>query len=252
MHLDEERLQRLLDRELSAPEDRAAREHLSSCASCRQSLAEAGREQSEVQDLLGTLDVPIPAVSLEAVAPESIPHGIVWRRWAAGLLVALGLAGAAYAAPGSPLPALVRAALEWAGGSETRKTPTPAPNMPPPSQPDPLPAFDSGIAVAPGEAMVVEFTSNQTEGEARVSLGDVKTLQIRCPAGAATFTSQIDRLVIDNAFSKASFEIRIPAGAPRVEIRVGSRVLLLKEGPDVTLGGVPAGPGPYLLRLAES
>lgn len=74
---------------------------------------------------------------------------------------------------------------------------------------------------------------------------------VRGPVGAATFTSDVDRLVIDNRGSAASFEIAIPATAPRVEIRVGADRIFLKDGARVTTAGSARGRAPFLLPLAS-
>jgi len=99
----------------------------------------------------------------------------------------------------------------------------------------------AGIAVAPGRALVILFTSPQVEGQAQVSLTDGTEVVVRAPSGTATFTADVDRLVIDNPGSRATFEIQIPRAAPWVEIRVQGVPIFLKEGSRVT--------GSYLLPL---
>lgn len=218
MHLDEEQVQRLLHRELAPPLETAVREHLAECIECRGRVAQAEREEDEVHALLRHLDHPAPRVDPHAVAARARARGVRWVRWAAGIVVALGLAGAAYAAPGSPLPAWVEAVVRWVEGGSAEV-------------PDPGVA---GIAVAPGRELVILFTSAQPEGQAEVSLTDGAEVVVRAPIGAATFTSDVDRLVIDNQGSPATFEIQIPRTAPRVEIRVAGDRIFLKEGSRVT------------------
>src|SRR5262245_44329968 len=128
-HLDEERVQRLLGGELPAPAEAAAREHLAVCEDCSRRVAEAKHEEDEVSALLRAVDDPRPAVSADAVAARASAHSWFWGRWAAVLLIALGLAGGAYALPGSPLPALVQAVVAWIGGA-----PSPEPSPPPPAE----------------------------------------------------------------------------------------------------------------------
>jgi hypothetical protein len=137
--------------------------------------------------------------------------------WAAVVLLALGVAGVAYAAPGSPLRQWAHAVAVWLRGE------TPQPE-----------ASGAGIAVAPGQNLIILFTSTQREGSARVSLTDRADVVVRAPVGAATFSLEADRLVIDNKHSRASFEIQIPRAARRVEIRVAGARRFLKDGPAVT------------------
>src|SRR5262245_19183236 len=108
MHLDDEQLQRFLHRELSADARRPAGDHLSSCAECRERLFELEREQKEVYRLLQRVDSPSPAVTAAEVATRARASRSPWGRWAAGILLAAALTGAAYALPGSPLRQWVR------------------------------------------------------------------------------------------------------------------------------------------------
>jgi hypothetical protein len=255
MHLDEERVQRLLHGELPPPAESSARAHLDGCSDCRRLLAEAEREENELHALLRELDHPAPSVDADAIAaavattmerPQITARlqnrPLLWQ--AASMLVALGLVGAAYAVPGSPLPGWVAAVAEWIGDRPETQPPAPAPVQGPGSH-------DAGIAVAPGRNLVILFTSPQTEGQARVSLTDAAEIVVRAPIGAATFTSDAEQLVIDNRGS-ATFEIGIPRAAPRVEIRVAGVRVFLKEGPRVTTEESANGPTPYIVPLTHS
>jgi anti-sigma factor RsiW len=217
MHLDIERLQRFLDGELSAPEQGVVREHLAQCAACRGRVAEARQADAELQAQLRQLDHEPPRITAAQVVARAMGRGPRIRRfrWAAGIVLALGIAGAAYAAPGSPLRGWVRAALTWVGAGRVEQAP-------------------AGIAVAPGAGLVITFTSAQTAGLVRVSLTDGAEVVVRAPRGAGTFTSDVERLVIHNSGPAATFDIEIPRAAPRVEIQVQGARLFLKEGSRVT------------------
>ncbi len=247
MHLDDERVQRLIDGEMSPAAATTAREHLARCADCRGRVDAAKREQDEVQALLRTVDDPPPRVDAEAIAAtaEARARSAGLLRWAAGVVLALCVGGAAYAVPGSPLPALVQAVVVWIGGGEAPAPPAPAPI----ETAEPRVA---GISVAPGDALAILFTSRQADGRVRVSLADGPEVVVRAPLGAATFSSDADRLVIDNAGPSATFEIEIPRAAPRVEIQVAGERIFLKDGERVTgaAGGTMDAPGPHVLPLA--
>jgi anti-sigma factor RsiW len=60
MHLDDERLQRLLQGELEPGAETSIMGHLATCEPCRDQLTTARREAAEVSRLLGFLDDPIP------------------------------------------------------------------------------------------------------------------------------------------------------------------------------------------------
>ena len=72
----------------------------------------------------------------------------------------------------------------------------------------------AGIAVAPGAKLVILFASTRAESAAHVSLTDSEDVVVRAPVGAAAFTSNDDRLVIENAGSSATFEIEIHEQRP--------------------------------------
>ncbi len=220
MHLDEEQLQRLLHDELGARAMPGAREHLAECTECRERFVEAQRDEGEIFALLRRVDHAVPAIDPETVAARARGVGAVWGRWAAGILLFLGVAGVAYALPGSPLRDWVGSVVAWIGDSDQ-----------PPTGPAPVQAPDdeevAGIAAIPGQQFVIAFESSETGGQAQVSLTEGEEVTVRAPIGAASFTSAADRLVIANSGSGATFKIEIPRTAPRVEIRVaGNRVFL--------------------------
>jgi hypothetical protein len=257
MHLDEEQIQRLLHGELAPEVAPAVREHVAKCAECRARADESHREEEEIHALLGRLDVAPPGLDARTVVRQARArpqqHERHVERWVAGILVALGVSGVAYAIPGSPFRAWVKTAVSWVEGwsglspSGDGRSPHPEPEPP---QPPPAPAPPAaGIAVAPGRELVVTFTS--ARGQARVSLIDGAQVVVRAPAGAAGFTSHVDRLIIDNVGS-AIYDIEIPRTAPRVEVRVGDRRLFLVESGRIQ-GLEPAeSSGSRLVPLAPS
>ena len=228
MHFEVEPLQRLLDRQLGSPEETAIREHLAQCADCARRVADAEQAEAALQAQLRLLDHEPPRISaaeIAALARARAPHFRRFR-WAAGILLALGLAGAAYAAPGSPLRGWVRDVLAWVSGGRDRT---------PPHQ-EQGPEARAGIAVAPGQALVISFASRQPDAEVQVILTDGQEVVVRAPMGAATFTSDVERLVIHNTgeVAGAMFEIEIPRASPRVEIQVQGERRFLKQGPVIT------------------
>ncbi len=243
MHLDEERVQRLLHRELAPQAEATARDHLASCAECRSRVAEAEREETRILALLREVDHPPPRVDVEAITAGPRQRGSGWGGWAAGILLVLG-AGAAYALPGSPLPGLVERVIEWVDPEEER----PAPAGPR----EHTEAAARGIAVAPGDRFTIRFLAAQADGMATVSLTDGGEVVVRALAGAASFTSEPTGLSIDAEGASGRFEILIPRDAPYVEIRVGGRRVFLKQGARLVTEGGQDGEGRYLLPLSPS
>ena len=243
MHLDEAGIQRLLDGELPGDDEIAAREHLAACVACRDRVDAAASESAEVFELLRAVDHPLPAVEARAVERRARALDTRPLKWAAGVVLALGIAGAAYAAPGSPLPRLVSVLTDW-----IRPDPDSALA---PSSPSPTGAVSvAGVAISPGQRLVIVFTSTQPNGDARVRLGDGEDVVVRAPSGAATFSSDADRLVIDNRAGTGTFDIQIPRTAPRVEILVDRTRRFLKEGDRVTGSAVPGATAVYVVPLS--
>jgi len=206
-----------------------------------------------VHALLHAVDDPAPprisaeAVAVRAQAPRVAPGppvvDLAFLRRAAAILIVVGIAGAAYAVPGSPVREWVHAIVERMGG---RPAPTPGP------APGESPAIGAGISVLPGQRLLILFQSAEGDGQVFVSLTDEPEVQVHAPTGAASFTSSADQLLIAVQDPSATFEVEIPRSAPWVEIQTGKGQVFLKEGERVTTKGSKDAVGGYLFRLAPS
>src|SRR3954469_17130716 len=108
LHLDEEQIQRALHHELGPGAEPTVLDHLSTCPECHSRLIEAQQEEAWLREQFGRLDHTVPRVTAGSVIGQGARRMRAWVRLAAGVVLALGLAGVAYAAPGSPLPAALR------------------------------------------------------------------------------------------------------------------------------------------------
>jgi hypothetical protein len=228
-HLDEDRIQALLHGELPEAEATAAREHAGGCPECSRPLEAAGEEERMVSNLLARLDVPAPRIEIGSVlaaasdvSTSGVRDGSRWNRRVAGVLLALGIGGAAYAIPGSPVRRWVNDLIPGAfvrdAPSETGVPGTVAPS----------PSL-GGIAVTPGPSFLIAFP-RPSGGEVRISLVEGDHVVVRAPAGGASYESGPDGLVIDAGQAPITFTIDIPRSAPHVEIRVAGARIFLKEG----------------------
>jgi hypothetical protein len=241
MHLDEERLQRLLHGELDRGAAHSAREHVATCAGCRAQVEAAEREEAELTRLLGYLDHPVPRLEPGDIAARAGPGRSEWVRRAAVVVLGLGLAGVAYAAPGSPIAGLIKA-ITGRSEIETRPADRPAPRQ----TGEPV---VSGIAVDPGPRLVIVFPSPPAGARAQVSLGDTTDVVVRALTGRASFSSGLDRLVVQTTDSAAAFQIVVPRTAPWVEIRAGQTRIFSKQGHRITAATAPVAEGSYLIEL---
>jgi hypothetical protein len=248
MHLDEDQVQRLLHDELSPQTDTAVRHHLVDCDDCRELVTRAKDEEQIVYAMLGHLDRPAPVISVRSIAARARTPNSPRLRVAAGLLLAIGLAGAAYALPGSPLRRWVDAVVTRVANPPGRSISASSPAATPQGARTDV----AGIAVAPGASLVISFTSVQAGGYVDVALTEGAEVIVRAPMGAATYTSDAEQLVIQNSGSSSAFEIQIPRSARRVEIRVGSQQIFLKEGLSVRTGQSADSRGRYRLALGPT
>ena len=243
MHLDEERLQRLVHGELEPGAERSAREHLAECGECRMQVELADRDQAELTRLLRDLDQPAPRMEPADIVRRARSGGHGWARRAAVVLATLGLAGVAYAMPGSPIPRWIRSMTG---------APTQAIELPPGNGPDSLKSVEpipSGIAVDPGSRLVVAFPAPPARARALVSVSDTSEVVVRVLAGHASFSSGADRLAVETTDSGASFQIVIPRSAPSVEIRAGGTSLFHKRGARITAASGAGSDGNYAIEL---
>src|SRR5262245_57762605 len=238
MHLDEERLQRLMHGELEAADMAAARTHLASCAECAARLAYAEQEERQVEALLAQVDQPAPLVGVEAVErrarmeevtarERTAAHGsrpMPARRWAVLLSAAILLGSTAVLAMRSS------SLREWMNHTLAGAGLRPAPGH----GADPPDARAGGIAVEPGERLVIAFSTPQDEGGVRVSWSAGAEVEVQGPPGAASFTSEPQRLLVDNHGASAVFEVRLPREARWIEIQVAGSRVFLKDGARTT------------------
>lgn len=205
--------------------------------------AEEDRDRADVERLLETLDHPPPDATAASVierarARAHRPAAQRWR-WAASIVLAAVLGSVAWAAPGSPLPGWVAAARSALAGGKPAVV-----GASPIGAPD-----DAGLAVAPDAWMTIDIQAWTPPSALLVSLVDGPEVLVRAPSGAATFTSDADRLVVANVRAGTTVRIAIPRAAPRVEVRAGNRRLLLAERGRVSTTAELSTSGEYHIPL---
>ncbi|MFN0149706.1 MAG: hypothetical protein ACKVU1_03220 [bacterium] len=261
MHLDTEQIQRVLHDEVAPPAKDEIDGHLAECATCRARVEDARREEAAIFHLLKSADDDAPSIDAAAIAARATGRRTgaadwrseqrapmhAWQRRAAAILIATAAAGAAYAAPGSPLPHMLERVIAWVSGPASPPPPAPGDSHVPGAGDPREPA---GIAVAPSAHFTIRFAAEQPRGEALVSLVDRADIVVRVVGGAATFTTSADLLVIENAASVASYDIELPKAAPWLSIQIGERRLLLKEGDRVATSSSADPERQYRLSLA--
>jgi hypothetical protein len=243
MHLDDERVQRLLHGELEPAGERLARQHLAACDHCRTLVEAARADEHRIIGLLRAVDHPLPDVDPQVILTAGRSPRTRWERWAAGLLLVVAAGGAAYAAPGSPLPAALDRLVAMLAPTQSR-TGTDA------TATDTAP-LGAGIAVTPGDRLTIRFVVEGGSVFATLSLTDGEEAVVRAVEGAATFSSDLDRLSVRSA-GPAWFEILIPGSAPWVEVLAGDTPVFQKRAADVVTHTEPGADGRYSLTLTST
>jgi hypothetical protein len=227
MHLDDEWIQRLLHDELGAVETEI-RLHLESCAACRGLVDEARAEEDGIFALLAQLDHPVAEFDLRIVLAGQPAALGQWARHAAAVILGATIAGAAYALPGSPLPAALDRLLGTSAGGHDRA---------PATQADSVAAPPAGIAVPAADGLVIELVAEGAGGLATIELTEGEEVVVRAVGGSATFSSDPGRLTVRSS-GVVRLEIRIPHTAASVEVLAGSTPVFRK------LAGGPVSPNP--------
>ena len=209
-------------------------------------------DEDDIDELLATLDHPVPSISATAIATlaETRARAEAGRRrmalrWAAAVLLTVGAAGVAVAAPGSPILRWVTALVEHVSGRGDRPAATPA------AQGGEHTGM-AGIAVPPGDRFTIAFAAAPAGGVALVSFGEREEIYVQAPPGAARFTTEPDRLRIEARSAADTFAIEIPRTAARVEVRAGGARLLVAGRGRVFPALAPDSLGRYRVSLPSS
>lgn len=121
----------------------------------------------------------------------------------------------------------------------------------PAPDPAPAPAGPRGVAFVPGSSVVVAFRDTQPTGVLRVRLVDDSSLRLAPDHAVRGYALDARGVTVDNAGSRASFDLRLPRGVVRGRITVGGRTVLTKDGAHVD-GASPDARGDYVIPLGGS
>lgn len=241
MHLDDERIQRLLHDELGSAATET-RLHWESCAACRELVDEAREEERRIFGLLSHVDHPRPAIDPRILLAERAVSGGQWGRRAAAVILGVAIAGAAYALPGSPLPAALDKLL---GTGVARRDSAPA------APQDRVSAPPAGIAVPAEDGLVIRLLAEGEGAVAIIELTGDEEVVVRAVEGSATFTSDPGRLTVRSA-GPVRVEIHIPRTAASIEVRSGSTPVFRKLASGSVSEAAPDSMGRYIIPLHSS
>ena len=105
----------------------------------------------------------------------------------------------------------------------------------------------SGLAFVPSGTIAVVFHEPQASGAIRIALGDTPSLRIAHAGGPATYVLTTEGVTVNNPGSGASYDITIPRSLARAEVRVGARLVFLKDGTQVVTLALRDTAGVYVI-----
>ena len=230
MHLDQDTLENMVTGDLELEARIAAEAHLATCDACRGLL-----QDREIAGLLHHLDEPAPDVSVHDLIVRAEQRRMPSHlRWAAGVLLMAVAAGAAYAAPGSPVQ-------RWIGGlTATGDVPVPG---------SPSERYVAGVVVPLGDRLEIELRPQAT-GTIDVVLDEVSDVTVESVNGMATFDSQSERLVVEGA-QGPDYRITIPEDAVLVEVLVGATSVFRLESGEVRTIARSVAAGRYQIAFSD-
>jgi hypothetical protein len=199
-------------------------------------------DDPELDAFLARIDHPVPNVSARDVAARARRREAPMLRRAAAIVAALAaFGGAAYAAPGSPVRAWVRDVARGLGWTE---------DIPARAAPPQVPggATAAGIALSPGDRMVIRFAAEGATGYLRVAVGEGQDVDVRSMSATTTFASEPDRLLVDH-LTPDTVQVLLPRASTHLEIQVGDRSVLIQEGTSVGTSAARDAFGAWLIPL---
>lgn len=240
MHLDAEKIERLLANETSPEEKRVWRDHLASCADCASLQEEAERDDREIAGQLGLLDHAIPDTDVRRLRRRATRPALR-RTLAAAALAFLIVAAAASAMPGSP----VRSWLSrvFAGTEDSSRHAPTAEGVGAAIQP-------SGVSVRPSRSFELVFDAVQDSGVLRITLSDEPEVSVRSEGSGVGYSVEPSRVRVLNSGSRASYRVVLPEDATSITIRVGDVPVLVKRGATIETSALRDVTGDYLVSFA--
>ncbi|HEX7051814.1 MAG TPA: zf-HC2 domain-containing protein [Longimicrobiales bacterium] len=231
MHINEGRLQALLDGELDAVERAAVATHVEGCTTCGAELDGLRAAAVRLSNALRRLDVPAPVDRAWARLGQrrAAERAAAVRRAllrAAAMIVGCAAVAAA-ALPGSPVRAWIGEV--WGGAAEKLAEPTVAPAPAVPVQaPAPGPA---GVSILPSQGRVrilIEGAVPETRLRVRLTSGERVAVYVYGASGAR-FRTGADRIAVAGA-GPGEVRIEVPSSLANATVEVDGRLLVAKDG----------------------
>ena len=235
MHLDLETIARFVDGELTADEMTRAADHLDVCEECAETFSQLSTVDDFVWEALAHADPEPPRVDAGSLIGQARRRSVPsWMRWAAALALTAVGAGAAYAAPGSPLPGWLGRADSDPGPSETQGV-----------------ERIGGIVMDDAEPLSIRIDVVAGRGQLVITTDTGQGIAVETSESGATFDSDIGRVVVVAGGTwGGDVLVNVPPTATSVTVALGSRVVWRQVADDVDTD-IPEGPaGTYRMPLA--
>lgn len=205
-------------------------------------MADDPWDDTELDGLLGSLDHEVPTITAEDVITRARRSRLGPARIALGVALAIGLAGVAYALPGSPVRSWVDSVLDRIGENGGIGS---VDHPPPRSSGE----RGAGIVFDPAEPLSVE-TASGSSGYLRIAITEEEQLVAQMVSGQARFTSDPEGLRVD-LLAPDTFELRVPRSASSVVVTAGGRRVFIKQGADISTSMEADSEGRYGMRVSD-
>jgi hypothetical protein len=217
MHPTDGELRAYLDHEMAGV-GHAVAHHVANCLACRSHLTSLAADVRATENLLTSLDHPLPRASRRPVR-----HWI--RILATAVLVTLCVSGIAAARPGGPLHRLftrVFAAAPHARTPTGHTAQIPGPNS---DSATAIRAGALGIAFDPVEHLILRLPVPDHPGTVRITFTDRSTAAVRVQDGTVAFALVGDTVEVSQGGQANHYLVIVPRRLERFELLMGGRPL---------------------------
>lgn len=213
--------------------------HVGKCEHCRGLLATLARRRLLVGALLGSLDAPAPVRSVGPLIQRArLRQRRRWQLVAAAASLFVVAAGSATVRSG-----VVHDVVRWF----LPAAPPIAAPAPPPAQVEVAPTI---ITLEPTDDLQIEFAAVQSEGELLITLGRAARVTVAA-SDPVPYTLSRGTIAVDNAGSRASYRIALPARFARAAIRIAGRPIFTRQHSAIVTDATREGVDTFRLAFAR-
>jgi len=231
-------LMALVDRAGGVEDGAQLEAHVDRCERCRNVMTSLEHEHRLVGALLEELDRPAPARSVASIILRvQRRHRWRWQVIAAAASLLVVVIGSA-----TMRADLWRDMVRWA-------RPTPPRAASPATRPvRPVIEAPTVVALEPTRHVAIDFAAPQSAGDIIVTIVTDPRVTVSA-SGPVPYTVSDGAIAVENAGSRASYRVALPAGVEQVTIRVSGRPVFDKRRATIVTNATREAEGRYRIEL---